>query len=302
MKVYRINFPEDEGRKYNSFKYPAGETQVRLTHDTCIAMSDADEVHVIARITDGDIMPLALLTDALFGERYTARSPKYVLILPYLPYSRADRRFVDGDCFGLKTFGKLINMLAYDQVVTLDAHSYKAKQYISNLVDVSPVSIIKDIVTPLPLNTLILLPDEGSFKRYDLSSIPNFVDNAEKVRDPESGRLSGFEVPEQIARFGERDYREEQVENVLIVDDICDGGGTFLGIAEKIDPGINLYLYVTHGIFSKGVHNLLNRFKHIYTTDSVPWLFHESVTIIPCEGYIASKLMNTKDLFQNAIK
>jgi len=56
----------------------------------------------------------------------------------------------------------------------------------------------------------------------------------------------------------------------LIVDDICDGGGTFLGLAEELKEcnSGDLYLAVSHGIFSKGSQTLLDNFKSIYSTDS----------------------------------
>ncbi|RYF48025.1 MAG: phosphoribosyltransferase [Cytophagaceae bacterium] len=56
----------------------------------------------------------------------------------------------------------------------------------------------------------------------------------------------------------------------LIVDDICDGGGTFIGLAaelRKLNPE-RISLAVSHGIFSKGIDPLTNWLDHVYTTDS----------------------------------
>ena len=54
----------------------------------------------------------------------------------------------------------------------------------------------------------------------------------------------------------------------LIVDDICDGGGTFSGIAQvlRANGAEKIYLCVTHGIFSKGIE--INGIDEIFTTDS----------------------------------
>ena len=54
--------------------------------------------------------------------------------------------------------------------------------------------------------------------------------------------------------------------NFLVIDDICDGGRTFINLAEKLlIMGANdLYLYVTHGIFSKGLPSIHEYYKHIY--------------------------------------
>lgn len=135
---YFINYPEDKGIKFNQFRYPAGEEQVRIKAEEIEKIAVSDEIIVTARISSSsDILGLMLLTDAI------GYNSKRTLILPYLPYSRADRRFVEGDCHGLKTFGQLIDSLAYDKVVTLDVHSKAARQYISNLFVVDPIGLIK---------------------------------------------------------------------------------------------------------------------------------------------------------------
>jgi ribose-phosphate pyrophosphokinase len=81
-----------------------------------------------------------------------------------------------------------------------------------------------------------------------------------KKRDPETGGLSGFDYEGDV-----------KGKNLLIVDDIADGSGTFIGLAQKLLEGgaKEVRLYVTHGIFSKGVDFLLNNgISHIYTTDT----------------------------------
>lgn len=116
--------------------------------------------------------------------------------------------------------------------------------------------------------------------------------HAEKERDPKTGKLSGFLVPER---------KEFKSNSVLIVDDICDGGGTFLGLAPELYD-LDLYLYVTHGIFSKGLTDLSKSFKHIYTTDSFNHgLNHESLTIIPCDGFIKSKIFTSEEVWNSSV-
>lgn len=50
---------------------------------------------------------------------------------------------------------------------------------------------------------------------------------------------------------------------ILVMDDICDGGATFISLAKEIKAhelynDQELWLYVTHGIFSKGKQTLLD--------------------------------------------
>ena len=53
----------------------------------------------------------------------------------------------------------------------------------------------------------------------------------------------------------------------MIIDDICDGGATFLAIAEQIKPK-HMTLIVTHGVFSKGFAVLEKKFDEIIVSDS----------------------------------
>lgn len=51
---------------------------------------------------------------------------------------------------------------------------------------------------------------------------------------------------------------------------LCDGGGTFIGVAEELKKHNcgKLFLFVTHGIFSRGFEELNKYFEKIYCTNS----------------------------------
>jgi ribose-phosphate pyrophosphokinase len=101
-----------------------------------------------------------------------------------------------------------------------------------------------------------------------------------KSRDVKTGKLTGFKV-----------YAEDlEGKDCLIVDDICDGGGTFIGLAgelKKKNAG-NLYLAVTHGIFSKGFEELEKCFDKIFTTDSFKEINHNCLTQIKIDNRLLS--------------
>ena len=79
-----------------------------------------------------------------------------------------------------------------------------------------------------------------------------------KIRNVKTGQLSGFNT--QTLDF--------QGKTCFIIDDICDGGGTFVGLAAllKSRNARKIVLIVSHGIFSKGFD--LANIDAIYTTDS----------------------------------
>lgn len=278
-----IHFPQDEGLKYMQFRYPAGEVQVRLNPSVLHSLSEADEVCVYAKINDGEIMALAQLTNAIKG--VVDASTYQVLILPYLPYARADRRFVLGDCHGLCAYAQLINSLGYDKVVSLDVHSPSSYR-IDTLKSITPISLIETVLSQLS-NPAVLLPDSGA-SRYGLSNALCCT----KSRDSITGELSNFVVPPR------KDFGDAK--SILIVDDICDGGRTFIGIADAMkDYDLPLYLYVTHGIFSNGFGELTKRFSHIYTTDSfISKSDDPHVSVIPCEGLIRGELLTLPQLWR----
>ena len=55
------------------------------------------------------------------------------------------------------------------------------------------------------------------------------------------------------------------------MDDICDGGRTFIELAKAIRasrPTAEVYLVVTHGIFSNGFAELKKELQKVYSSNS----------------------------------
>ena len=70
--------------------------------------------------------------------------------------------------------------------------------------------------------------------------------------------------------FVEDTVKLASADNLIVVDDICDGGATFISLAESIkkyNEKANWYLIVTHGIFSKGVSEL-EKYYNIMCVDN----------------------------------
>lgn len=274
MKTFTIPF-KGVGQHvgYEMFRYPAGELQVRLLNDQVVMenLESFDAIRVEMHTTAiEDLFGLALLADAL-----TALPHRRSLFIPYLPFARADRRFVKGDCFGLWWFGQFLNAMKWDSVQVIDPHNKAvAENMIERLICLQPYFYINKAVhhfveqVASPSDPLyILFPDEGSLVRYSISEIaPDLTFRhlaCSKRRDPLSGRLLGFNTPEVP-------YPLPPMANVMIIDDICDGGGTFCGIYQGLlNAGFRgrIALYVTHGIFSNNALQSLP-FDRIYTTNS----------------------------------
>jgi ribose-phosphate pyrophosphokinase len=110
-------------------------------------------------------------------------------------------------------------------------------------------------------NSDIYFPDAGAQKRYSGLFSPNDYNilTGKKKRDSQTGKLSGFELSS-----GTR-----QSDSVLIIDDLADGCGTFLGQYDVLKSlGYNrIGLYTTHGLYTKGL-DILTKFDTIYSTNS----------------------------------
>ncbi|WP_194207330.1 ribose-phosphate diphosphokinase [Superficieibacter sp. 1612_C1] len=226
-----------------------------------------------------DFMLLAQLVDAV---RHVTDVLVSHLELPWLPWARQDRHMVAGDSFALKVFARHLNALGFDKVKVLDPHSDAAGAAIDNFVTVpQEVCLLHSptLARQFQQQALMLVaPDAGALKKID--AVARATGASEyavltKKRDVASGNLTGFALVS-----GDVKGRD-----VLIVDDLCDAGGTFIGSAQVLrDAGArSVSLYVTHGIFSKGVENLLsNGIDAIYTTTSFtsPALAHPNLELI----------------------
>lgn len=218
--------------------------------DTCINIKvdiSKQPTHVIWEITDiaNDIHILSLIINAY--KQVDIYIP--TLFMSYIPNARADRVFESGNAFPLEVTANFINSLGFEEVIVTDPHSDVAINLISNVSIKSQESAFFDTVPPHKRDDVILCsPDKGAvMKTYDVADRLNTdVIIASKVRDSSTGKILETSLlnPELV-----------EGRSVIICDDICDGGGTFIPLAEKLkEAGAErVSLYVTHGIFSKGL-------------------------------------------------
>jgi ribose-phosphate pyrophosphokinase len=188
----------------------------------------------------------------------------------------------------LKIITKVINNLFYDKIFTCDPHSDVTTALVDNIFYESQTSIIKKynyLISKLRNKIVLLSPDAGSLKKiYPIAfmlletyNIQSSIICATKIRDEKTGKLSGFKIYDTIPENSQ----------VLVVDDICDGGGTFIGLSEQIPKSCEKLLYITHGIFSKGIDVLTNHFNMVFTTNSFYNTFtHPNLNKLELEDFV----------------
>lgn len=240
------------------FLFSGGEFQVKLPHKL-----DTERAFLTWKPIDAsEITLLALAVSALKHMGFNDID----LDILYLPYARQDRVCAEGEAHSLEVICGFLNSLDVSVVRLWDVHNKdKTFELLDEplIVHTQPFDIFDryKILDDFDLGNLILCaPDDGAYER--VSDVANQHTQTTpvvmaKVRDPETGKITGMKWNQH--------NRSVEGWNVLIIDDICDGGATFLQAAQilKEQGAENLYLYVTHGIFSKGLDLLQEYFKHI---------------------------------------
>lgn len=273
--------------RLHTFQFSAGETQVRIQNLEEIEGKEILFVKVKSQVySSQDLVELALTLGAINNIREYKDFDVW-LEIPYLPYSRQDRCCAPGEAFSLRTIlGILAGSLEYgDSVETWDVHSEVAEKELDlrgiNLINIEPERFLSDYVEGLVTawddvrkppyaagdqNVIVIAPDKGAVGRADeVRKKLQFSQTvfATKVRETDTGKILETVVPTDVDYSGKR---------LLIVDDICDGGRTFIELAKvlrKHNPE-SIDLYVTHGIFSKGFEVFEDLIDNFYVANLLP--------------------------------
>lgn len=190
--------------------------------------------------------------------------PAAELHVPFLPFSRQDKTISNNSTFNLRIMADFLNALGMRKITTVDVHNDIVCRWVRGLDNVQPHDFHLRVFQQFQPD-FIVFPDFGAAARYShMKSQRKIV--CDKLRNNTTGQLLSLTVKD-----GPREL--EPGRRLLIVDDICDGGATFIKAAEclrKVSPGCHLGLAVTHGIFSKGRDALERTGFKIFTTNSLP--------------------------------
>lgn len=190
------------------------------------------------------------------------------LVIPYMPGGRQDRI----DYFGkkklpltIKAYADFINALNFNAVFTVDPHSDVTSALLNNVSPNSHRDVFDSTIysNRYAGHKIFLFPDAGAAKKYEKQYADlGDIEFCTKKRNMETGTLSDTVVPD-VSRYTDS--------WIFIIDDICDGGRTFLNMAEKMGriAKTNTVLAVTHGIFSQGINKLADTFREVITTNSM---------------------------------
>lgn len=229
-------------------KFAGGECHLKFL----TSFHEGDKIRIHTRLNSSDdVFTLCLAVDAL--RRMNVEHIE--AFIPYVPYARQDRVMVPGEPLSVKVFAGIINALHLKKVTVFDAHSDVSVALINQCENLPNYEMVDHFISKLGLTEFILVsPDIGAYKKVDkLAQHMQYkgqIVTGIKVRDLSTGQITKSDV---------------NTENLngkccLVIDDICDGGRTFIELATalKAKNAGALYFIASHGIFS---HNALDRLK-----------------------------------------
>lgn len=271
-------------------QFSGGERHIQLQPEL-LNQLQADTQIKASLQNSTDVMDYLLLENVLLQQ-----STRLSVEIPYFPYARQDRVCAQGQAFSLDLITKLLNSNSEkfagqrQKIVVWDCHSQVTLELLrkntsfQEVINIEPIQIIQQSETLMQIliadNTVLICPDAGAIQRTQ--AIANGINpqrqqaieviRCEKKRDPSTGKIRTTAV----------DSNDLTGKTAVITDDICDGGATFIGIAKQLRSlnCQNIILYVTHGIFSKGLAVFDGLVDQLFTSNSLPQTEASKLNII----------------------
>lgn len=259
MQILNLTNPAKSDISWERICFPDGEVQIRLGEiDRKATMS------VRCRITSAeDLFILMQVADIL-----NRHEVMWGLQIYYLMSMRMDRVIDFNAPFTLKVVGNVIKKLGAVNIRVWEPHSNRTlKEAGCSIADIGSKKVHSHFLEDFYNKQVqVCFPDAGAEHRYrflcclEVEEIPSLI--GEKHRNIETGKI------EKIYIKNPEDYKGLPV---MVVDDLCDAGGTFLGIASsirEIDPDAKLSISVVHMVNRKGIENLSSAYDQVYFTNS----------------------------------
>lgn len=271
MKTLNLANEADSDIRYKKTKYTDGQVSIELNDIDVRGINEHVPLIILTRFNSyEDLFYLLSATDVL---KNWNKNNLYVIITCFFG-QRSDARFKPFQSFDLKIITDIINSQNYSQIVILEPHSSVLPALLDRcktMPDEVFFNYIKKVMSDEKMNDFTLIStDANGYKRtapiadkFQLPLVP-----AIKVRN---------EKGEPVV-----DVRGNVEGKVCVIyDDYCDGGRTFISLAEQLKNlgASRVVLAVVHGLFSYGLEPLMKNIDLVITTDSI-----KNIGIM-CDGY-----------------
>ena len=248
--------------KANVGRFSDGEIMVEIAEN--VRARDVYVIQSICRPTNDNLMELLVLIDAL--RRASAAS--ITAVLPYLGYSRQDRRPRSARVpITAKVVANMIASVGTDRVLTVDLHADQIQGFYDVPMDnvyASPV-LLGDIWKHEYQDLMVVSPDVGGVVRA--RAVARQLDNADlAIIDKRRPRANVAEIMNIIGDVSGR--------SCVIVDDMVDTAGTLCQAAKalKARGARSVAAYCTHAVLSgKAIENINgSELDELVVTDTIP--------------------------------
>lgn len=260
--------------------------------EICIELMDSVRGHVSFIVQSGGKPINEHLLESIFLADAIKRSSgqKIVLVCPYLPYSRQDRRPSDSRVpISARVVADLMQSAGIDHVLTVDIHALQIEGFFKIPVDnISATDIFSsDIKWNYGTDVMIVSPDVGGTARARrVAKDLNDVEMA--IVDKRRPKANVSEVMNIIG-----DVRGK---TCIIIDDMVDTAGTLCKAADaliELGGAKKVIAYATHGVLSGDAASNINKSKlsELIVTDSIPPSQHiQKVRYISLSNVLATTI------------
>lgn len=195
--------------------FPDGESYVRIT----VPVEGETVVLVQTTSSPQDTHLLQLLLMA--GTAKDMGAKRVICVVPYLAYSRQDKRFLSGEAVSLSVIMRTLEALGAGELIVVDAHnkeSIESARRVIRVWNLSAIPLLAKYLKELGFDgAYSLAPDVGAIHLAESAAriLGGGSGSFEKRRDRRTGQI-------------EMDERDLEVEgrDVAIFDDIVSSGGT----------------------------------------------------------------------------
>src|SRR3989440_486136 len=235
------------------FNFQIGEN-VR-GHDVFIVQSTSPP-------TDRHLMELLIMIDTFVrasAERVTA-------VIPYFGYARSDKKDRPRVPISAKLVANLIATAGVDRILTIDLHASQIQGFFDIPVDhLYAAPIVVEYFREKPIENLIVVaPDTGGAERA--RAYAKRLNAGLALCDKRRDRPNVADVMNIVGDVSGK--------NCLIIDDMCDTGGTICKVAEALHKaGANeVNACFTHGVFSGNAVDAIagSHLKKGIVTNTIP--------------------------------
>lgn len=219
------------GKVYHH-QFPSGEWYCQIQEN--IRGADVFLVQTISYPANDNLMQLLIMADAA----RRASAGRITAIIPYLGYSRQDRKDKSRVPISAKLVMDIIAAAGINRVVTMDLHAPQIAGFTNLPFDhLHFLPCLTTAVAPLGIETVVA-PDVGAVKRAETAARKMNVDLAIITKR----RKSDTEV-EATSFIG-----DVKGKNVLVIDDLTESAGTIVQAAKicKEQGAAKVYGAVTH--------------------------------------------------------